>query len=184
MWAKHEVGNQGACPINSRCASRISATPRKKPSDCDPIDLGNCAVIRAISAGTRFPGTPEPMHIWLGAGGVRIAGDSWGDPNGPLILLQHGGGQTRHAWKGAGEKLGAAGYCAVAFDARRHGDSDWAPDGKYGQDVMVEDLNCVIAGLGNRQPGAGRCLDGRRHQPDRRGRGWRAPCGMAARRST
>ena len=36
--------------------------------------------------------------------GIRqwIAGDSWGDPQGPLVLLQHGGGQTRHAWKGGG----------------------------------------------------------------------------------
>jgi pimeloyl-ACP methyl ester carboxylesterase len=105
-----------------------------------------------MSAGARLPGTPQPMHFWNGVGGVRIAGDSWGDPNGPLVLLQHGGGQTRHAWKGAGEILGAAGYYAIAFDARGHGDSDWAPDGLYGQDVMVEDLKCVVAALGNRRP--------------------------------
>jgi len=105
-----------------------------------------------MSAGTRLPGTPDPMHTWPGVGGVRLAGDSWGDPDGPLVLLQHGGGQTRHAWKGAGEKLGQAGYHAIAFDARGHGDSDWAPDGQYGQDVMVEDLKCVIAALGNKRP--------------------------------
>jgi non-heme chloroperoxidase len=91
------------------------------------------------------------MHYWNGDG-VRIAGDSWGSPSGPLVLLQHGGGQTRHAWKGAGETLGAAGYFAVAFDARGHGDSDWAPDGVYGQDSMVRDLLCVIAALGDRRP--------------------------------
>ena len=100
----------------------------------------------------RLPGTREPMHYWRGSGGIRIAGDSWGPPDGPLVLLQHGGGQTRHAWKGAGETLGAAGYCAVAFDARGHGDTDWAPDGLYGQDVMVRDLQCVVAALGNRRP--------------------------------
>jgi len=105
-----------------------------------------------MSAGARLAGTPEPMHVWRGIGGVSLAGDSWGDPNGPLVLLQHGGGQTRHAWKGAGELLGAAGYCAIAFDARGHGDSDWAPDGLYGQDVMVEDLKCVVAALGNQRP--------------------------------
>jgi non-heme chloroperoxidase len=91
------------------------------------------------------------MHFWKGEGGVRIAGDSWGDPNGSLVLLQHGGGQTRHAWKGAGEQLGAAGYYAIAFDARGHGDSGWAPDGDYGQDVMVKDLVQVVAALGNRR---------------------------------
>lgn len=105
-----------------------------------------------MSAGKRLPGTPEPMHSWEGDGGVRIAGDAWGDPKGPLVLLQHGGGQTRHAWKGVGETLGAAGYHAVAFDARGHGDSDWAPNGEYGQNFMVKDLQHVVAALGSRRP--------------------------------
>lgn len=92
------------------------------------------------------------MHFWPTVGDVRIAGDSWGDANGPLVILQHGGGQTRHAWKNVGELLGNAGFHAVSFDARGHGDSDWAPDGRYGQDVMVEDLKSVVAALGNRRP--------------------------------
>ncbi len=91
------------------------------------------------------------MHFWPGFAGVRIAGDAWGDPNGPLVLLQHGGGQTRHAWKGAGEKLAAAGYYAVAFDARGHGDSDWAADANYTQEAMVSDLEAVVAALGRRR---------------------------------
>jgi pimeloyl-ACP methyl ester carboxylesterase len=101
---------------------------------------------------TRLPGTPDPMRFFEGVGGVRLAADEWGDPNGPLVLLQHGGGQTRHAWRGAGERLGRAGYHAIAFDARGHGDSDWAPDGLYGQDVMVQDLVRVVAALGRRRP--------------------------------
>jgi non-heme chloroperoxidase len=105
-----------------------------------------------IGAGTRLPGTPDPMQFFEGVGGVRLAADAWGDSSGPLVLLQHGGGQTRHAWRGAGERLGRAGYHAVAFDARGHGDSDWAPDGLYGQDVMVEDLRSVIVALGRRRP--------------------------------
>jgi pimeloyl-ACP methyl ester carboxylesterase len=105
-----------------------------------------------MSAGRPLPGTPIPMHRWKGAGGLMIAGDSWGDPNGPLVLLQHGGGQTRHAWKNAGAHLGAAGYHAVAFDARGHGDSDWAADGDYTQDTMVEDLLCVVEALGGKRP--------------------------------
>lgn len=92
------------------------------------------------------------MHHWRGARGVTIAGDSWGDEAGPLVILQHGGGQTRHAWRGTGEMLGAAGYHVVALDARGHGDSDWAPDGVYGQDSMVEDLVAVIGALGRRRP--------------------------------
>ena len=105
-----------------------------------------------MSAGKRLPDTPEPMHIWQGASGIKLAGDSWGDPSGPLVLLQHGGGQTRHAWKNAGQALGAAGYHAIAFDARGHGDSDWAPDGTYTQDAMVQDLCSLLEQLDNRRP--------------------------------
>jgi len=90
------------------------------------------------------------MHRWQGAGDVWLAADSWGDPGKPLVVLQHGGGQTRHAWKGTGQVLGDAGYHAVAFDARGHGDSDWARDGAYNQDIMVRDLQCVLDALGHR----------------------------------
>jgi pimeloyl-ACP methyl ester carboxylesterase len=105
-----------------------------------------------MSAGQRLPGTPIPMHTWTGAGGLTIAGDTWGDPKGPLVVLQHGGGQTRHAWRGAGEALGNAGYHAVAFDARGHGDSGWAPADEYGQDYMVKDLIYVVEALGGKRP--------------------------------
>src|SRR5260221_11007129 len=98
-----------------------------------------------MSAGARLPGSLEPMQFWQGAGGVKIAGDSWGDPNGPLVLLQHGGGQTRHAWKGAGERLGSAGCHAAALDARGHGDADWAPAGPYGRGCMGASPPCGIA---------------------------------------
>ena len=105
-----------------------------------------------MSAGRRLPGAPEPTCYWPGAEGLRLAGDAWGPTGGPLVILQHGGGQTRHAWKNVGEKLAGAGYRVIAFDARGHGDSDWAPDGRYGQDAMIEDLQCVIDALGHPRP--------------------------------
>ena len=100
-----------------------------------------------MSAGERLPGAPDPMHRWPGAGGVSLAGDSWGDRGDPLVVLLHGGGQTRHAWRGAGEELARTGYYAVAFDARGHGDSDWAPDGNYERDASVADLVAVVEAL-------------------------------------
>ena len=105
-----------------------------------------------MKAGERLPGTPEPMHQWDGAEGLRIAGDSWGDPRNPLVLLLHGGGQTRHAWRSTAKNLAAAGYHAVTFDGRGHGDSDWSPQAHYDQDFFVRDLQCVVAALGGRRP--------------------------------
>ncbi|WP_313955587.1 alpha/beta hydrolase [Paraburkholderia sp. BCC1886] len=90
--------------------------------------------------------------MWDGARGVRLAGDSWGNSRDPLVVLQHGGGQTRHAWKDTGQQLGASGYYAVSFDARGHGDSTWAPDGDYTEDAMVEDLLCVVSAVGGSTP--------------------------------
>ena len=40
----------------------------------------------------------------------------------------------------------------VALDTRGHGDSEWAPDGRYSLDVMVEDLQRVVAALGGKRP--------------------------------
>ncbi|MGR8948389.1 MAG: alpha/beta fold hydrolase [Gammaproteobacteria bacterium] len=105
-----------------------------------------------MSAGQRLADTPEPMHWWHGADGIKLAGDYWGDSKGPLVVLQHGGGQTRHAWKNAGQALGKAGYYAIAFDARGHGDSQWSADGAYSQDIMVEDLRCILEQLGSPRP--------------------------------
>jgi non-heme chloroperoxidase len=67
-------------------------------------------------------------------------------------MLLHGGGQTRHAWKGTGSRLATSGYRAVAFDARGHGDSGWAPDADYTQDAMVADLVAVLDALGQSRP--------------------------------
>src|SRR5690606_37818506 len=125
-WA--EIGRRfGYCKPIAGCPAAAQSTV----GQADAIEE------HAVSAGRRLPGTPDPDRFIEGAGCCRLAADVWGDPDGPLVLLQHGGGQTRHAWKGAGEILGRAGYHAVALDARGHGDSDWAPDGAYGQDVMV-----------------------------------------------
>ena len=92
------------------------------------------------------------MSYWDGADGLRIAGDHWGPEDGPLVVLQHGGGQTRHAWRGAGEILGGAGYFAVALDARGHGDSDWADGGRYDRDAMIGDLQSVLAKIDKGPP--------------------------------
>lgn len=97
--------------------------------------------------GERLAGTPEPMHTWTASQGLAIRGDAWGHPSNPLVILQHGGGQTRHAWKRTGQTLGESGYHAVAFDARGHGDSQWSPFGDYSISSMADDLRCVVRAM-------------------------------------
>ena len=83
------------------------------------------------------------MHF-KGHGGLKIAADVWGSDNKKLVILLHGGGQTRHAWGETGKKLAEAGYHAVAIDLRGHGDSEWHSDGDYTIKAYKEDLVSII----------------------------------------
>ena len=58
------------------------------------------------------------------------------------------------------KKLVARGYHVVNPDARGHGDSDWAPDGRYGLDVLAEDLICIINTLGSKPALVGASMGG------------------------
>jgi pimeloyl-ACP methyl ester carboxylesterase len=83
-------------------------------------------------------------------GAGRLAGDRW-TPAGPsrgIVLLLHGGGQTRHSWRAAGPTLADDGWTAIAIDFRGHGDSDRAADGRYRVDAMAEDVLRVIDAIG------------------------------------
>ena len=96
----------------------------------------------------------ETIHIFLarsfihmhfkGHGGLKIAADVWGSDNKKLVVLLHGGGQTRHAWGETGKKLAEAGYHSVALDLRGHGDSEWHSDADYTIKAYKEDLVSII----------------------------------------
>ncbi|MFT3754428.1 MAG: alpha/beta hydrolase [Pseudoxanthomonas sp.] len=76
--------------------------------------------------------------------GIDVVADVGGDPSAPAVILLHGGGQTRHSWRGAMRELLHAGYHVINLDARGHGDSDWAIDGEYALDALGRDLHAVI----------------------------------------
>lgn len=84
---------------------------------------------------------------YAGSGGVFLTADVGGDPRSQAVILMHGGGQTRHSWHAATQRLVAEGYHVVSLDARGHGDSDWSPSGEYGLEVFAADLLAVIATL-------------------------------------
>ena len=84
----------------------------------------------------------RPPEIFRFEGdGVSLAGERWvaERSRGDIVLL-HGGGQTRHSWARTAERLADAGWTAIAYDARGHGDSEWHPLGDYTLDAFVADL--------------------------------------------
>lgn len=108
---------------------------------------------------TTPPAAPfEVRRIDLaGHQGLRLAADVAGPTDGPPVLLLHGGGQTRHAWRRGLSLLAGAGWRAIALDARGHGDSAW-PQGpgddleRYGVDALCGDLREVLATLARTSP--------------------------------
>ncbi|MDY7105998.1 MAG: alpha/beta hydrolase [Actinomycetota bacterium] len=81
--------------------------------------------------------------------GVVLTAERFGvSSDRPPVLLLHGGGQTRHSWAGTAQRLAARGHEAWTLDLRGHGDSDWAADGDYTTEAMVEDLDAVCPAMG------------------------------------
>lgn len=68
----------------------------------------------------------------------------------PPVLLVHGGGQTRHAWRNTASHLARLGYPVFSLDQRGHGESDWVKDGAYAFDDFAADLVCVASALRDR----------------------------------
>ncbi len=86
----------------------------------------------------------ETLRIPIGAG-LQITADVAGPRGAPTVILGHGGGQTRHSWDRCEQQLAGAGYFAINYDLRGHGDSDWSPDGDYAIQTRARDLMAVAA---------------------------------------
>jgi pimeloyl-ACP methyl ester carboxylesterase len=87
--------------------------------------------------------------MFTGAAGNRLVADVYGDAGNPVMLL-HGGGQTRHAWRHTAEHLARSGAVAYAFDQRGHGDSEWIADGSYAFADFAADAAAVATTLSER----------------------------------
>lgn len=92
---------------------------------------------------------PETIRIPVGAG-LSLAADIAGPRAAPTVILGHGGGQTRHSWSKAELQLAEAGYFAINYDLRGHGESDWSSDGSYPMDLRSDDLMAIAASHANR----------------------------------
>ena len=106
--------------------------------------------------------TPESSFIE--ANGLRCHLLRWRDrgDRGP-ILLNHPTGFLAALWQPIAERLAAASYDVIAYDARGHGDSDKPEptDENYTWQRFVDDLEAVMATLGLRNvPFVGHSMGG------------------------
>jgi pimeloyl-ACP methyl ester carboxylesterase len=92
--------------------------------------------------------------------GLQLTGDEWGDPSHPAVLMLHGAGQNRHAWKGSAAALSEACYFVLTLDARGHGDSDWSPSQSYDSDHVAADVHMVLERFDHRPAVVGASMGG------------------------
>jgi pimeloyl-ACP methyl ester carboxylesterase len=87
--------------------------------------------------------TGAAPHAFVAGAEPAIHGETGGE--GSPIVLCHGLTATRRTVLHGSRALERAGHTVVTYDARGHGESDPAPDGKgYDYPALVEDLSAVI----------------------------------------
>ncbi|WP_375142202.1 alpha/beta fold hydrolase [Microbacterium sp.] len=90
---------------------------------------------------------PAPQRVEVGDG-VGLATYSWGDPDGPVVLLVHGfASSARDNWVLTGwvRMLEKAGYRILAVDQRGHGASEKPHDAEgYTVRTLASDIESVL----------------------------------------
>ncbi len=100
----------------------------------------------------RTPAQGRGPQEWTSRDGLRLIGDDRGPVDGQLIILLHGGGQTRHSWKSTADQLIESGYRVVTYDARGHGDSGWSDLDGYSLESFALDLFEIVKSIGAPNP--------------------------------
>jgi pimeloyl-ACP methyl ester carboxylesterase len=102
----------------------------------------------------------EITQMRFDTGALAVVGDGAGPVDGPVVLLLHGGGQTRHAWGDTLSTLASLGFRCIALDARGHGDAEWSSEARYRLDAFADDVVAVIHQVGSPAALVGASLGG------------------------
>jgi len=81
---------------------------------------------------------------------LRLHYADWGNPDAPLLILQHGGRDHCRSWDWVAQEL-RHDWHVIAPDLRGHGDSAWSTDGNYAIDSLLYDFAQLVHTLGSEQ---------------------------------
>jgi pimeloyl-ACP methyl ester carboxylesterase len=79
--------------------------------------------------------------------GMTLRALEWGRPGRPALCFLHGGSAHSH-WFDAVVPEFVDRFHIISLDQRGHGESDWAPDARYGTEQFASDLVGVMDHLG------------------------------------
>ena len=84
------------------------------------------------------------------ANGINIHYLEWGDADAPTLIALHGLRGHGHTWDSFSEAMSGELHI-LALDQRGRGTTDWAPDGDYGDEAYVKDIEgfCEALSLDN-----------------------------------
>ena len=91
--------------------------------------------------------TAKAVERYAKIGGLNLHYLEWGDPGAPPVLMVHGLTGNAHAFDLLAPHF-ASRYHVISVDVRGRGDSDWAADRDYSNDVYVADLEGLRQALG------------------------------------
>lgn len=103
-------------PFASVCALQSTwCSPRVQARTAPRSSMRRCSAIGGRDSN-------DTSCCWVRRStGIRLAADTFGDPDAPAVPMLHGGGQTRHAWYASARNLADAGWRAITVDLRGHG---------------------------------------------------------------
>src|SRR5207249_4376580 len=87
----------------------------------------------------------QDKHVTLG--GLRFHYREWGEAGAPPLVLLHGYTSHARSWDTFAGAM-CEHYRVLALDQRGHGETEWATDGDYTAERMVEDVAAFAQALG------------------------------------
>lgn len=116
--------------------------------------------------------------LFVSLPGGRIFTQQYGPANGHAVIFVHGTAAWSGFWAGTAERVGKAGFRAIAIDLPPFGFSDRDPQGRYSRSAQAERLIALAASIGRGKPvtivghsfGAGPVLEAVMRRPELFGR--------------
>lgn len=115
-----------------------------KPVSSDPPRLSLVELARRL--GTTVGTQTEPHSRRVPGHGLSLQVLEWGQPGKPAVVLCHAAEETAHSWDLLGMAL-ADDYHVIAPDCRGFGGSDREPDGVYGREWDLRDMEACMDAL-------------------------------------
>jgi pimeloyl-ACP methyl ester carboxylesterase len=95
----------------------------------------------------RAPLGGRPLRV-TSADGTELYAETFGPPDGDMVILAHGWTEQLSFWGPVIERLRGAELRVIAYDLRGHGRSATAADGDFALERFGEDLEAVLVAAG------------------------------------